>query len=363
MKEATLNLLKEIEKNGFKAYSVGGYPRDLYLGRKCMDVDICTNAKPQELKKIFNIKLDSNEKYGEVSLQYKGYRFEITTFRKELKYEKNRKPIKIEYIDDLLEDLNRRDFTMNTLCLNSSDEIIDLLDAKKDIDKKIINCVSDSDEKMNEDSLRILRAIRFATILNFNLSNELKKAIIKNKHNLKKLSFFRKKEELNKIFQSENVQYGISLIKELDLSDSLDIDINNLVITSSVIGIWAQIDSFGKYPFTVIEKNSIKKIRALMNINILDKYVIYNYDLYELSLVSEIRGINKKHIVDIQRNLKIHSRKDIDISIDEICYILKMDKNYKLKDILIDLEKRIVMENLENRKDYIIQYLENEYLK
>ena len=360
MKEATINLLKEIESNGYKAYSVGGYPRDLYLNRKCMDVDICTNATPQDLKKIFNIKLDSNEKYGEVSLQYKGYRFEITTFRKELKYEKNRIPVKIQYIDNLIDDLKRRDFIINTLCLTSNDEIIDLMGAKKDMDNKIINCVTDADNQIKEDSLRILRAIRFATLLNFNLSASLKDAIKKNKNNLKKLSFFRKKEELNKIFQSKNILYGINLIRELDISDELGLEkINDLVVTSSVIGIWAQLNVLDKYPFTVEEKTSIKKINQLINLNIYNKYIIYNYDLYELCLTAEIKKLDKKKIVNMQRNLKIHSRKDIDITIDEICCVLNIEKDYRLKFILEDLEKKIVLEELPNVKSDIVNYLKN----
>lgn len=111
-----------------------------------------------------------------------------------MKYSNNRKPIKIIYIDSLEEDLKRRDFTINSICIDKDDNIIDYYDGKKDIKKKIIRSIGDPYEKLEEDALRILRAIRFATIYKFKLEENLKNAIIKNKDLLKELSYERKKK-------------------------------------------------------------------------------------------------------------------------------------------------------------------------
>ena len=150
MNEVALGILKKINDNGYLAYLVGGYPRDLYMDRKSLDYDICTNATPKELKEIFGESILPAEQYGSVTLISQGMRFEITTFRKDIKYLNNRKPIEIEYIDNLLDDLKRRDFTMNTMCIDSEGIIIDLLNGKKDIDQKIIRTVGNADLKIYE---------------------------------------------------------------------------------------------------------------------------------------------------------------------------------------------------------------------
>ena len=204
MLNEALNVLKTLEESGYSAYIVGGFVRDYTLGIISKDVDIATNATPKQIMEIFKTSVLPKEEYGSVTLYVKNYRFEITTFRREIKYINNRKPIEIEYINDLIEDLKRRDFKMNTLCMDKYGKILDFFDGKKDIKKKIINTVGDSNYKFSQDSLRILRAIRFATILNFKLSDDVKNAILNNKHLLKTLSYSRKKQELDKIFLSKN---------------------------------------------------------------------------------------------------------------------------------------------------------------
>ena len=223
MLDTSIEILKTIENNGYKAYIVGGFVRDYILGIKSIDVDICTNATPKELIKIFDAAIPNME-YGSVTLTYKKINFEITTFRRERKYINHRKPSEIEYIDDLKEDLLRRDITINTLCMNSNKEIIDLLDGMKDIKNKVIRVVGIEEERLDEDTLRILRIIRFATKLNFKIDFKTSNAIRKKGHLLKEISYTRKKEELEKIFSSKNVKYGIHLIKKYNLDKYLELN-------------------------------------------------------------------------------------------------------------------------------------------
>ena len=202
MYNSAIKVLKMLEEHGFKAYIVGGFVRDLIINRKSSDIDICTNAKPKEIKEIFKNVILKKEQYGSVTLVINQVTFEITTFRKDLK---------------------RRDFTMNTICMDSNGNIIDMLNAKADLENKIIKTVGPARVKLSEDSLRILRAIRFSTILDFDLDKDLIKYIVKYKKLLRKLSYYRKKEELDKIFSSPNKKKGINLFIELDLFDDLDI--------------------------------------------------------------------------------------------------------------------------------------------
>ena len=323
MNEVALSIIKKINTYGYLAYLVGGYPRDLYIGRDSLDYDICTNATPKELKEIFGESILPTEQYGSVTLIVNNIRFEITTFRKDIKYLNNRKPIEIEYVDNLLDDLKRRDFTMNTMCIDSEGIIIDLLNGKEDIDNKLIKTVGNADLKIYEDSLRILRAIRFATVLDFDLDEELKEAIKKHKGLLKNLSYYRKKEELDKIFSSNNRMKGINLIKELRLDKELELsNIDKIVPTTYLIGIWAQVNVLDKYTFNNAEKESIIKINELLTKDLLNYNNLYTYGLYIATIVSEIKGVNKKIVNERYNSLYIHNKTDIKIEAKEICELL-----------------------------------------
>ena len=361
MYKKALEILKEIENHNFKAYIVGGYVRDYYMHKDSQDIDICTNATPKDLINIFNDAILPKEKYGAVTLRYKNVRFEITTFRKELKYE-NRKPIEIEYIDDLKSDIERRDFTINSLCMDSNGNIIDLFDGKKDIDKKIIRSLKDANTKFVEDPLRILRAIRFATILNFKLDTEIIESIKSNAIYLKDISYDRKKDELNKIFTSNNVKYGIKLLSNLQLDEYLDINLNKIKYTSDILGMWAQIDIYNKYSFSKIENSIIKDVQEIIKSKTISRYEIYKYGLYKSSIASEILGINKKVVVKIDRNLPIHSKKEINITVDEIISIMNKKPGDWLKKLYKDLELKIINLKLKNNNDKIKEYIIKNYI-
>ena len=362
MNDVALGILKKINRNGYLSYLVGGYPRDLYIGKDSLDYDICTNATPKELKEIFGESILPTAQYGSVTLISQGMRFEITTFRKDIKYLNNRKPIEIEYIDNLLDDLKRRDFTMNTMCIDSEGIIIDLLKGKEDIDSKLIRTVGDADLKIYEDSLRILRAIRFATVLDFDLDIELKEAIKKHKSLLKNLSYYRKKEELDKIFSSTNCIKGINLIKELELADDLELsNLDSLVPTTYLIGIWAQLDVLDKYTFNNAEKESIIKINELIKKDILNYNNLYNYGLYISTIVSEIKGVDKKIVNQRYNSLYIRNKTDIKIEAKEICQLLNKKPGKFLKEIFNDLEYKLVNKLLENDKKVMKKYIIEKY--
>ena len=363
MYNIAIEVLNKIIDRGYKAYIVGGYPRDFYLKRNSIDIDICTNALPKKIKEIFKESILNKQEYGSVSLIYKKIRFEITTFRKEIKYKNNRFPVKIKYIENLVDDLNRRDFTINTLCIDNKGNLIDLFNAKTDLDNKIIKCIGDADKKIKEDILRILRAIRFATILNFKLDANLKKAITKYSYLLKKLSYFRKKSELEKIFSSPNCLYGLSLIKELNLAKNLELwNFDNIVATSSPLGIWAQLDVLDIYNFSNNEKEVIKSIKEVLNQNILDNKILYKYGLYICTLVGEIKGIERVDIVKKYNNLPIHSIKDVNVKAIDICNILNKKPGPFINIIYKDLEDKILNNKIINDKQHLINYIRHNYL-
>lgn len=363
MYEKALDILKTIDNNGFKAYIVGGYVRDLYIGRKSSDIDICTNATPMDLTKMFS-NLVILDDYGAVKLNYKGYVYDITTFRKDIKYNGSRKDVEVKYTDDIEEDILRRDFTINTLYMDKDGNIIDLLDVRKDIDNKIIKVIGDPKLKLKEDPLRILRAIRYATVLNFKLDKELQKQISEYRDLIKNLSYDRKKTELTRIFMSHNYEYGLSLIKNLKLDKSLEIShINDVKWCSDTLGVWAQIDFSEDYKFSKRERETIDKIRELIKIGNIDSYASYKYGNYLCSVAAEILDLDKKKVNEIYDNLPIHNKKEINISFDELCDMFNNFQKEEIKEILLELEKDIVYNKVQNKKEEIEEYLINKYRK
>ena len=361
MLDIALKLLEEITSHGFQAYIVGGFVRDYILGIDSNDIDINTNATPKEIKDIFDSCLP-NEDYGSVTVIKKGVRFEITTFRKEMNYLDNRRPSQIEYIDDLYQDLLRRDFTINTLCINKDGEIIDFLGGRSEIDNRIVKTVGDAKTRFEEDSLRILRAVRFATLLDFELDKETKEAIIETRELLRNLSYYRKKEELDKIFGSSNADRGIQLLLDLGLDKYLELDnLNKVTCTSSLIGVWSILNVVDKYPFNSNEKELITNINEAFLLNNLDPMALYKYGLYVNSVAGEIKGLDIKNITESYNNLVIQSRRDLDITSNDIMKGLNKGPGSYLKDIYSSIEREVLYRRVKNEKDAIMTYIMNNY--
>ena len=361
MYKKAIEVLNIFHKNGYLAYIVGGYPRDSLLGIKTKDIDICTNAKPIEIMNLFDTEVVNDFKYGSVKVIYKNYKFDVTTFRKDIKYEDNRKPIKIKYIDNLKKDLLRRDFTINTICIDKDENIIDILGVMDDLNNKVIKTVGNPRYRLMEDSLRILRAIRFATILDFDIDDRTKYYIVKYGYLLKKLSGSRKKEELSKIFSSVNKERARDLILSLNLDKCLGIkNLDSIVMCDDIIGIWSQLELEDEYPMNKSEKELIKNIREMLKLEI-DKFSIYKYGLYVSTVVGSIKGISYKKINNIYGDLPIHSKNDINIKAIDIAKILKKEPGNYLSDILMDVEREIIMGNIDNNYDEISKYVLENY--
>lgn len=212
MYQTAIDILKKIKKLGYNGYIIGGYPRDIYLGITNSDIDICSNIKENVLNENFNV--IKSTKFGSFIILENNYNYEITLFRNEI-YKDNRYPI-INYVDTLEEDLKRRDFTINTLCIDYNGNYVDLIGARKDIDNKIIKVVGDINQKIKEDPLRIIRALRFSSDLNFNIEINLKNYIINNKELLNTLTKSRINKEIKKVKNKTNFY---NLIKMLDLEN------------------------------------------------------------------------------------------------------------------------------------------------
>ena len=207
------NILNKFKDSNFQIYIVGGAVRDLLLDKTVKDWDFTTDAKPEEILKVIPEGFYDN-KFGTVGLTVGEGVFEITTMRKEGIYKDHRHPIEVSWTNKIEEDLARRDFTINAMALSLNEEIIDPFKGTNDLDKKIIKAVGDPNTRFKEDALRLIRAIRFATQLEFDIEIKTFEAIKKNAHLINQIAYERVRDELFKILASVNPYVGINKLRE-----------------------------------------------------------------------------------------------------------------------------------------------------
>ena len=196
--DTAINLLQSA---GFEAYAVGGCVRDSLLGKTPNDWDITTSAKPEDMKSVFADFhcIDTGIKHGTVTVVIDGEPLEITTFRLDGEYEDNRHPKSVTFTSNLGADLGRRDFTVNAMAYSKRTGTVDLFGGQNDLKNGIIRCVGDPDRRFNEDALRILRALRFASALDFEIEEKTAQSLLKNRALLGNISEERIAKELLKL--------------------------------------------------------------------------------------------------------------------------------------------------------------------
>lgn len=202
-----VKVLNSLTEHGHKAYVVGGCVRDAILGKEPHDWDVCTDALVEEIMTIFPNAIPTGLKHGTVTVPIDGELVEITTFRSDGAYEDHRRPIAVEFVKTLSEDLARRDFTINAMALQSDGEVVDLYNGKEDLNQHLIRCVDDPDTRFQEDALRILRAMRFSSILGFEIESDTYQAMLRQVHLLRFISAERIQSELKKMVVGKNIKY------------------------------------------------------------------------------------------------------------------------------------------------------------
>ncbi len=210
-------ILDTMHEAGYEAYVVGGCVRDALLGRVPGDWDITTNALPQQVKKLFKRTIDTGIEHGTVTVMVGKEGYEITTYRIDGKYEDSRHPSEVTFTRDLTEDMKRRDFTINAMAYNDKEGLIDRFGGVNDLNARIIRCVGSPRERFSEDALRIMRAVRFAAQLDYDIEEETKASIKELAPTLKNISAERIQTELVKLLLSDHPE-KIKLAYELGIT-------------------------------------------------------------------------------------------------------------------------------------------------
>jgi tRNA nucleotidyltransferase (CCA-adding enzyme) len=386
--QQALPILKKIEKAGFKAYFVGGSVRDLLLGRKIHDVDIASSAYPEEIKKLFDKTIDTGIKHGTVTVLYQDHSYEITTFRTESGYQDFRRPDHVDFVENLSDDLKRRDFTINAMAIDHQGQIIDLFNGLQDLKKHLIKAVGDPETRFHEDALRMMRAVRFMSQLNFSVESKTKQAIADHHQLLSKISVERIRDEFVKLGLGPNARPAFQLFLDTKLSEN-------------VPGFAGQADKLAVFPklkfnpqteanfwavIIILLGLEIKQIRSFMRqwknsnaltnqveaivsfFDLLSRKTPDDYDLFQVGRNTLFSVIDLAHTLGqpIQATALVDRYEALPIKADSEFVI---DGNYlisqgfqpgrRLGQILAQIKRLVVMGQLENNREAIAAYLAN----
>ncbi len=221
------HIINVLMENGYEAYAVGGCVRDSILGRTPGDWDITTSALPMQVKALFRRTVDTGIQHGTVTVMLGKNGYEVTTYRIDGKYEDSRHPKSVEFTSNLVEDLKRRDFTINAMAYNDEHGIVDAFDGMGDLKRRIIRCVGKAHDRFDEDALRILRAVRFSAQLGFDIEDDTARAARELAPTLAKISRERIHTELNKLLLSGNPDY-FSVVYDLGVMKIIIPELENI---------------------------------------------------------------------------------------------------------------------------------------
>ncbi len=214
-------IFNELRKHGHQGWVVGGAIRDFYNNTKPDDYDIATTALPGEIEDIFERTIPTGKEHGTITVLVSSKVIDVTTLRMDNDYSDSRHPDQVEFTSNIIKDLERRDFTINAMAYNDIDGLIDPFGGKEDLEKETVKCVGNPNERFQEDPLRMLRAVRFAITLGFEIEDQTYKAIKDLSHLLKHISNDRIGQEIVKLFSSQKPSRGIEIIIDTGLVNKI----------------------------------------------------------------------------------------------------------------------------------------------
>lgn len=379
-------VLNTLENAGFEAYFVGGSVRDVLLNRHIHDVDIATSAYPEEVKELFDKTIDTGIKHGTVTILFNGSSYEITTFRTESGYQDFRRPDHVTFVQNLDEDLKRRDFTINALAMNTQGEIVDLFNGLDDLKKHLIRAVGNPEERFHEDALRMMRAVRFMSQLKFTLEDKTEQAISDHHELLKKISIERIRDEFVKMGLGAHARQAFDVFLKTKLSE----EVPDFAGKSELLSV------FPRLQFSPTEENSLwsliiillkiqnndisKFMRDWKNSNamndqvqriveffdILSDHVPTDFELFKAGKSTLLNAIDVAHILGqpvdsealVDRYLALPIKSTAELAIDGRFLIQNgIHPGPKLGYLLDNIKKAVIAGNLENNEEAIKKYL------
>ncbi len=385
IREHAMRVIEKMNENNYEAYLVGGYVRDLLIGIPSSDIDITTNATPDEVREVFPDAKNTGVRFGTVTVFCEGDAFEVTTFRKDMEYDDHRHPSTIVFSDSLEEDLKRRDFTVNAFAMDAEGRVIDLFAGTEDLKHKIIRAIGNPDERFKEDALRILRAFRFMAKLDFDIEPKTLSAIIEDMPLLKQIANERVLDELKKMIELPFVKKAMTLMNTCgvgrvfpELKKGLERVVASEEPLAGFLGFFTLCRYENKQPFPKSWRFSNRE-RSEINQTalLLDKVLSEGFDAYDVYT----RGVNMCHrvnrlqrfyependdedeIVRFKENLPIHAEKDLAFRGADIRELDNLDDPATISILLEQIERKIIAGELKNDYETIKTFVEKRLRK
>lgn len=378
-----LPVIETLKRHGHEAYFVGGAVRDYLLKRPIGDIDIATSAHPHEVMSIFPKTVPVGIAHGTVMVIERGVSYEVTTFRKEGRYEDYRRPKDVTFVRSLYEDLQRRDFTINAIAMNEHGDMIDPFGGMEALNDRIIETVGDARERFSEDALRMMRALRFVSQLGFSLSAETKQAIVQYGHLLQHIAVERIAVEFEKLLLGSFVSKAIELLVETNLFSYLPElatkkkELAQLAAYSLVpvhrIEAWARFAHVARLDSQGLKKWKLSNhlirdvsicLEALERIHSLHDWTtdaLYEYGRY-IPHIERLRAVlhggepHVQHLLKRWEALPIRERKQLAINGHDLLALFERKAGPWLAEMIGKIERAVLHGEVENEKEELKEW-------
>ncbi|MCL1696480.1 CCA tRNA nucleotidyltransferase [Lysinibacillus sp. BPa_S21] len=383
--QAAYSVIEQLESAGFEAVIVGGAVRDAILGRPAHDVDVATNAMPDEVKSVFHHTVDIGIQHGTVLVIVPAGSVEVTTYRTDGEYTDHRRPEEVQFVRSLKEDLQRRDFTMNAIAMRRDGAFVDFYGGRQDIEAGIVRAVGDAQKRFSEDALRMLRAVRFSAQLGFQIESETLKAMRDKADNISWIARERIKAELDKLWVGKYVFNGIRKLEESNLVNYLngtfqEDDWYAFNTQDKQLG-WAYFavlqgehwrEVLGEYRLSNKEmafvKAVIEALKALINgWTNMDYFLYTEQELEAACYFAELRQLDvqmpQQSIQEIQTKLPIRHKRELVVNGTDLLKWSGKKGGPWVKEALQAMLEAVVNGELQNDQQQIKNWIEHDYFK
>lgn len=245
-------VLQKLNDHGYDAFFVGGCVRDELMHRTVTDMDITTSATPEQVIALFPDSIPTGLQHGTVTVRSNGYHYEVTTFRTESGYEDFRRPTEVHFVDRVEDDLKRRDFTMNAIARNVKGDLLDPFHGQEDIKQAIVKCVGNAEERFEEDALRIMRGVRFASVFNFELESETFSGMIRQRDKLAYIAMERVRTEMDKMMSGPFPSKGLQLLMDSGILEYVKVPICFASLDQNLTGYLDRLPQLAVYRYEMV---------------------------------------------------------------------------------------------------------------
>lgn len=369
-----LNILKRLNDAGYEAFFVGGYVRDALLGIASEDIDITTNALPETIESLFEKTIPTGKRYGTITVLINRFSYEVTTYRTDHDYLNHRQPSQVIFSSSLIEDLQRRDFTINALTMDKDGKIFDYFNGRDDILKGQVKAIEQPNQRFKEDALRILRAIRFAGKLNFDIESATLNAMICDAHLLKKLPKERVTKELELILNQPHFLTVFQYIETIKLEDvfpdlmhglkllyrhPMKLDLITLFVLSMYPNHHSHIEDWK------LSNRQIKRIKNILSI--MDmlveqtplEIIVYHFEYQDVLVANALlahydhQPLMDKDIIEANQQLPIKKYQDLNLDGRDLNH-LSVDKK-QIGKMINQLVKEVLLRTIENDQEKLLE--------